>query len=120
MLSVRPFYFVFPLQTIFYMQQTANIEADKFERIAFILKTVAHPVRLQIIRLLDQNARLSVNEICENLGTEQSLTSHHLSNMKLKGILMSKREGKNVYYSLKQRDILQLFSCLENCSCNMG
>jgi len=102
------------------MQQTANIEADKFERIAFILKTVAHPVRLQIIRLLDQNARLSVNEICENLGTEQSLTSHHLSNMKLKGILMSKREGKNVYYSLKQRDILQLFTCLENCSCNMG
>ncbi len=101
------------------MTETIEMDIQKFERAAFILKTVAHPVRLQIIRLLEINERLSVNQISQSLGTEQSLTSHHLSNMKLKGVLSSKREGKNVYYTLKEREILKLFACLENCECGL-
>ena len=94
-------------------------EAEKLERIAYILKTVAHPVRLGIVHLLEQNLRLSVSEICERLGTEQSLTSHHLQNLKLKGLLSSKREGRSIFYSLKERDISLIIECLENCNCNM-
>ena len=45
-------------------------EAEKLERIAFILKTVAHPLRLGVIHLLEQYPRLSVSEICEKLGSE--------------------------------------------------
>lgn len=94
-------------------------EAEKLERIAYILKTVAHPLRLGIIHLLEQHARLSVSAICESLGSEQSLTSHHLQNMKLKGLLSSKREGRSIFYSLKERDISLIIECLENCQCNM-
>ena len=94
-------------------------EAEKLERIAYILKTVAHPVRLAIIHQLEIFPRLSVSQICEKLGTEQSLTSHHLQNMKLKGLLSSKREGRNIFYSLKERDVSLIIECLENCNCNM-
>ncbi len=94
-------------------------EAEKLERIASILKTVAHPIRLAIIHMLEQYPRLSVNEICEKLGTEQSLTSHHLQNMRLKGILSAKRDGRNMLYSLKERDVSLIIECLENCNCNM-
>lgn len=94
-------------------------EADKLERIAYILKTIAHPVRLGIIHLLEQHARLSVTEICEELGTEQSLTSHHLQNMRLKGLLSVKRDGRSMLYSLKERDVSLIIECLENCNCNM-
>lgn len=94
-------------------------ESDKLERIAFILKTVAHPIRLGIIRLLEVNESLSVSELCAALDTEQSLTSHHLQNMKLKGILSVRREGRSMLYSLKERDVTLIISCLENCSCNM-
>ncbi|MCG8330076.1 MAG: metalloregulator ArsR/SmtB family transcription factor [Chitinophagales bacterium] len=94
-------------------------EAEKLERIAFILKTVAHPMRLGIIHLLEQHPRLSVSEICELLGSEQSLTSHHLQNMRLKGLLSAKREGRSMMYSLKERDISLIIDCLENCQCNM-
>ena len=93
---------------------------EMLEKIAYILKTVAHPVRLGIVQLLGTNSKLSVNEICEKLETEQSLTSHHLTGMKLKGILTSKREGKNIYYSLKEKDITNIFKCLENCNCNFS
>lgn len=94
-------------------------QAEKLERIAYILKTVAHPLRLGIIHLLEQHTRLSVSEICESLGSEQSLTSHHLQNMKLKGILSVKRDGRSMLYSLKERDVSLIIECLENCQCNM-
>ncbi len=94
-------------------------EAEKLERIAFILKTVAHPTRLGIIHLLEQHARLSVTHISETLGIEQSLMSHHLQNMKLKGILSAKKEGRSVLYTLKERDVSLIIECLENCKCNM-
>ncbi len=94
-------------------------EAEKLERIAFILKTVAHPMRLGIVHLLEQYPALSVSEICEKLNSEQSLTSHHLQNMRHKGILSVKRDGRSMMYSLKERDVSLIIECLENCNCNM-
>ncbi len=96
-----------------------KINKEKFEKAAYILKAVAHPTRLAIIQLLDAQENLMVNEICETLECEQSLISHHLINMKLRGILQSHKDGLNVYYSLKEREITNLLTCIENCSCNM-
>lgn len=93
--------------------------AEKLERIAFILKTVAHPLRLGIVHLLEQYPQLTVTQICDMLGSEQSLTSHHLQTMRLKGILSVKRDGRSMLYSLKERDVSLIIECLENCQCNM-
>lgn len=94
-----------------------KLSNEKLEKIAFILKTIAHPMRLAIIELLDKHNRLAVNEICAAVQCEQSLLSHHLSNMKMKGILKSEREGQNVFYSLKEKEIIRILDCLENCEC---
>jgi DNA-binding transcriptional ArsR family regulator len=94
-------------------------EAEKLERIASILRTVAHPMRLGIIHLLEQHPKLSVTEICDRLGSEQSLTSHHLQNMRLKGLISVRREGRSMLYSLKERDVSLILECLDNCQCNM-
>ena len=93
--------------------------SEKLERIAYILKTVAHPLRLGIVHLLGQHPRLSVSEICEMMDSEQSLTSHHLQNLRLKGILSVKKEGRSMFYSLKEQDVSSIIECLENCQCNM-
>ncbi|MEL6721426.1 MAG: metalloregulator ArsR/SmtB family transcription factor [Bacteroidota bacterium] len=92
---------------------------EKLERISAILKTVAHPLRLGIVYLLEQHPRLSVSEICEMLDEEQSLISHHLKNMRLSGLLSVKRDGRSMMYSLKERDVSLIIECLENCQCNM-
>lgn len=94
-------------------------EAERLERIADILKTVAHPIRLGIIRLLEIHPKLSVTDLCTSLESEQSLTSHHLKTMRLKGLLSAKREGRSMYYSLKERDVSLIIDCLDNCQCNM-
>ncbi len=101
------------------MIDTIENTIKKFEKSAYILKTVAHPVRLAIIHLLENDQALSVSEICESLQSEQSLVSHHLINMKLRGILRSTKDGQSVIYSLKEKDVSKLITCIENCNCNM-
>lgn len=94
----------------------AVIDIEKLDKVAFVLKTIAHPLRIGIVELLTNNDKLSVNEICGMLGSEQSLISHHLSNMKLKGILSSTRDGKNIYYSLKLKEVTKVIDCIEDCN----
>lgn len=88
----------------------------KLEKVAHVLKTIGHPVRLKIISLLSEHKELSVNEICEKCDTEQSLVSHHLTNMKLKGILQSERNGKSIVYSIKLDEVLHVIECMSRCS----
>ena len=91
-----------------------SLDQERVEKIAFVLKTIAHPMRVGIIDLLSKNEKMSVNDITEYLGLEQSLTSHHLANMKMKGVLGSKREGKNIFYFLRMKEVLELIKILEN------
>jgi ArsR family transcriptional regulator len=93
----------------------ATLDPEKLERVAFILKTIAHPLRISIISLLVANEKMCVNDICEMLSSEQSLTSHHLSNMKLSGILGSVREGKNIYYFLRMQEVVTVINCMNKC-----
>lgn len=92
-----------------------SLDTEKLEQVAFILKTIAHPLRISIISLLVANEKLCVNDICRLLNSEQSLTSHHLSNMKLSGILGSVREGKNIYYFLKLKEVVTVITCMNKC-----
>ena len=92
-----------------------NLDTEKLEKVSFILKAIAHPMRISIISLLVANEKLCVNDICDLLGSEQSLTSHHLSNMKLSGILGSVREGKNIYYFLKLKEVVTVITCMNKC-----
>ena len=93
-----------------------GLSVEKMEKVAFILKTTAHPTRIAIVQLLAANDQLSVSDISERLNVEQSLLSHHLSGMKLKGILSSTREGKNIYYALKMREVIDVIQCLAACT----
>lgn len=91
-------------------------EQDKLEKVAFILKTIGHPVRLRILSLLSENQQMSVNEISQKCEVEQSLISHHLTNMKLKGVLQSERNGKSIYYSIKLTEVLNVIDCMSKCN----
>ena len=93
-----------------------GLSVEKMEKVAFILKTTAHPTRIAIVQLLAATDSLSVTDISDKLSVEQSLLSHHLSGMKLKGILSSHRDGKNIYYALKMREVIDVIQCLAGCT----
>lgn len=92
-----------------------NIDAEKIEKIAQILKIISHPVRLFILEMLEDNEKMCVSDIIERTNTEQSTLSHHLLKMKQNGILDSERSGKQIFYFIKFKDITNIFDCMENC-----
>lgn len=96
-----------------------DTSSGNLEKAAFILKTIAHPTRLAIIDLLKQHGQLPVNEFCKILGTEQSVISHHLINMRTRGLLKANKVGSSVLYSLKETNLMQIMNCVKNCNCNM-
>ncbi len=92
-----------------------NLDARTLQKIADLLKVISHPVRLQIIELLEERGPICVGDIKSHLNIEQSLLSHHINKMKDKGILKSYRDGRNIYYSLSLWQITKIFDCMENC-----
>jgi DNA-binding transcriptional ArsR family regulator len=90
--------------------QTATLQLDKslLERTSSSLKAIAHPVRLAMINLLKDGKRLNVTQIYMALGLEQAVASQHLSILKEKDILDSKRQGKHSYYYLKHSCVVQV------------
>ena len=94
-----------------------KLSANKLKKVANILKTISHPVKLEILEILEQYIKLDVSTILEKLKIkcEISMLSHHLSKMKDNGILISDKKGKQVFYSIADRNILKIFECMENC-----
>jgi ArsR family transcriptional regulator len=94
-----------------------NSEKESMEAAAYTLKAISNGTRLCVISLLSRNEELTVSQIGESLSCEQSLLSHHLTDMRAKGILNSRREGKNCFYSLKNKQIVQIIDCIKTCNC---
>ncbi|MDD2381120.1 MAG: metalloregulator ArsR/SmtB family transcription factor [Mariniphaga sp.] len=100
------------------MEQTKELDSSRLELAASMLKAIAHPMRIAILKHLEGGKKRTVSEIHELLGIEQSTTSHHLGILRDKGVLCSQREGKNTFYYLKFNILSQIVDCLETCTCD--
>ena len=96
----------------------SNLTAEQLDKAANMLKAIAHPMRIAIIDYLEDGKQLTVTEIHKRLEIEQSTTSHHLGILKDKGVLVSKREGKNTYYCLKHDTLSSIVECISKCACD--
>lgn len=81
------------------------------EQVAEVLKAVAHPVRLQIIELLETK-EMCVGDIVEALGGKQAITSQQLNMMKDKGVLECRRDGTKVFYRIENKNVIKLLHCM--------
>lgn len=93
-----------------------ELSTDQLEEAANMLKAIAHPLRISILNHLEGGKKLSVTEIHELLDIEQSTASHHLGILKDKGVLCSKREGKNTFYYLKDKKLSNIVHCVSQCT----
>ncbi len=80
--------------------------------IANIFKALAHPTRLQIIKILKERP-LCVCDILPQIDSEQSNTSQHLSVLKNQGIVESKKDGLMVIYKIKSPGVFQMIEIAE-------
>jgi len=85
------------------------------EHVAEVMKAVAHPVRIQIVELLEKN-EMCVSDIVKGAGGKQAITSQHLNMMRDKGVLSSRRDGAKVYYRIENKNVIKLLHCIRaNC-----
>ena len=82
------------------------------------LKAMAHPLRLEILCILGGSGEVSVQDIVEQVGTSQSNISQHLSILREKGILASRKDANKVYYRIADPKILQLIGALREAFCS--
>ena len=75
-----------------------EIDVNKLEMAASRLRSIAHPMRIAIIDLLGNNAKLNVTEIYTKLKIEQAAASHHLNILKSK---LFKKEIKSISFKIQ-------------------
>jgi DNA-binding transcriptional ArsR family regulator len=78
-------------------------------RLAEIFKLMADKSRLKVLIALANEGELHVSALCELLGQSQPAVSHHLTLMRMTGLVGYRRDGKHNYYHLQSgiiRDLL--------------
>jgi DNA-binding transcriptional ArsR family regulator len=76
-----------------------KIDYLRSKKAALILRAVNHKLRQQMIKLLDDNKKMTVTELYVKLRLEQSVASQHLAILRRAGIVTTVRDGKFIYYS---------------------
>ncbi|MFC1943192.1 ArsR/SmtB family transcription factor [Chloroflexota bacterium] len=89
------------------MQSKYNLELYKMK--AELCKTLSDPTRLIIIQEL-RDGEKSVGELAQVLMTHQAAISRHLSVLRDKGVVKSRREGTSNYYTLSDAKIAEACS----------
>ncbi len=84
----------------------ANLRRKSAE-VAILLKQLSHPQRLLILCSLADGEK-SVGEMEAACGASQSAVSQFLKGMRLEGLIEARREGKQVYYRIVDKRVLEL------------
>lgn len=90
------------------MKETKLLEEDK-KKVSNLFKVIQDPTRIDILYLL-KDKKLSVTEIKDNLNMSQSAISHQLRVLKDVNLVKDERVGKNVFYSLADNHVYEIFN----------
>ncbi|MBC3886990.1 metalloregulator ArsR/SmtB family transcription factor [Acetobacterium paludosum] len=85
---------------------------DKYNEIAEILKVLAHPVRLCIVKGLIENGECNVTHMQSCLDTPQSTTSQHLQKLRAAGIVEGKRNGLEINYRVCNDKVIDIIKTI--------
>ncbi|MHB8636190.1 MAG: ArsR/SmtB family transcription factor [Fimbriimonadaceae bacterium] len=93
---------------------TSEVESqDQLRRFkADVFQALAHPTRIHIIECL-RNGDLSVGEILELTGVEQANGSQHLALLRAKQLVATRKEGNQVFYSLRDPMLLEVLDIMK-------
>lgn len=103
------------IRTIEYSYVTIeNAMPDSLRRFkADVFQALAHPTRIAIIELLG-NRELSAGDLIEELGMEQANVSQHLAVLRSRQLVVNRKAGNQVFYSVRDPILLQLLALMRS------
>lgn len=82
-----------------------EMQVDSFR--ADMFRTLSHPLRIKILRLL-RSGEKNVTQLQDELDVDASVTSQHLMALRSKNMVFTRKSGNKVYYTAKDPQIYQL------------
>lgn len=79
---------------------------------AEIFQALAHPTRIAIVEAL-RNGEISAGHLIDKLELEQSNASQHFAVLRGKQIVTSRKEGNQVFYSLRDPVLIEVLDILK-------
>lgn len=76
-----------------------------------IFQGLANPTRIAMVELL-RDGELSAGKLIEKLGIEQANASQHLAVLRAKQIVVSRKAGNQVYYSIRDHALIEVLDIL--------
>ncbi len=95
--------------------ELAQLE-DNAEAASRLLTAMANPKRLMVLCNL-VGEELTVSALMERVGMAQSPLSQHLSKLRDLDLVAARRDGQQVFYSLKSDDVRRLITTLYDIYC---
>ena len=96
------------LETVSENGISAKVDLLNVKKAALILRALNHKLRQQILKLIDDNGKMTVTEIYVQLRLEQSVASQHLAILRKAGFVKTDRDGKFIYYSVNDARLEEL------------
>ena len=93
--------------------ESLKLDFLRLKKSAMILRALNHKLRQQLLKLIDEQQKITVTEIYINLRLEQSVVSQHLAILRRAGIVATKREGKFIFYSLNYKRLEEINNFIE-------
>ena len=92
------------------MENFSSVSVDLYnlKKAAMVLRAINHKLRQQILKLIDENGKMTVTEIYVKLRLEQSVASQHLAILRKAGFVKTERDGKFIYYSVNNDRLEEL------------
>jgi DNA-binding transcriptional ArsR family regulator len=78
---------------------------------ADIFQALAHPTRIAILELLS-TGELSAGELIEKLAMEQATVSQHLAVLRTKQLVLNRKSGNQVFYSVRDPIIIEVLNLM--------
>ena len=82
---------------------------------ASIFQALAHPTRLRILEVL-REGELPVNAILSKIDRDQANISQHLANLRLRGLVVNRKEGNQVFYSVRDPILFRVMDLMRKYS----
>jgi ArsR family transcriptional regulator len=76
-----------------------------------IFQALAHPTRIAIVKAL-RDGELSAGQLIERLGIEQANASQHLAILRAKHVLVNRKAGNQVFYSIRDPALIKVLEIL--------
>jgi DNA-binding transcriptional ArsR family regulator len=85
-----------------------NVDYQGIKKAALVLRAMNHKLRQQLLKLIEEEKKITVTEIYVRLRLEQSVASQHLAILRKAGIVTTQRDGKFIFYMVNHNRIEEI------------